>query len=274
MEQLLKIYVMVDFSDYTESTLKMVKTWVAGKKAEIKVLHQLDFHLPTLANHDLRLKLLYDHKRKLLNQWLKLNKEIFGSSDAVSLEILEEPILEYLKKIDEDAMIFMGLKGGGILKQIFLGSMVSEVIERLNHITVAVPKTFKKEDAFDKLVVTAHPKFGFNEEVFGRLMTCLPTSVRSIHWVSIAREGDDEDTLYDYLRMLSIMHTLDLKNEISVFIGADVFSKVKSFFNENGNQMLLIQKGGRTFQDKIFRKFLVNELVFDGSIPLIVLPLK
>ncbi|MGY6741463.1 MAG: universal stress protein [Cecembia sp.] len=274
MEQLLKIYVMVDFSDYTESTLKMVKDWVAGKNAEIKVLHQLDFHLPTLANHDLRLKLLYDHKRELLNRWFKLSEEIFGSSDAVSFEILEVPILEYLKKTDQDAMIFMGLKGGGILKQIFLGSMVSEVIERLNHTTIAVPKTLKKQVAFDKLVVTAHPKFGFNEEAFGRLMRCLPSSVRSIHWVGIAREGDDEDALYDYLRMLSIMHAHDLNTEISVFIGAEVFSKVKSFFIENGNQVLLIQKGGRTFQDKIFRKFLVNDLVFDGSIPLIVLPLK
>ena len=269
----MKIYVMVDFSDYTESTLKMVKDWVDGKNAEIKVLHQLDFHLPTLANHDLRLKLLYDHKRELLNQWFRLREEIFGSSDAVSFEILEEPILEYLKKTDQDAMIFMGLKGGGILKQIFLGSMVSEVIERLNHITVAVPSTFKNQK-FEKLVVTAHPKFGFNEKAFGKLMNLLPESVQAINWISIAREGDDEGTLYDYLSLLSGKYSHHLEIKINVFCGGEVFSKVKTYFTESANQVLVIQKGGRTFQDKIFRKFLVNELVFDGSVPLIVLPLQ
>lgn len=271
MEQLLKIYVLVDFSDYTESALQMVKAWGAGKKAEIKALHQLDFHLPTLANHDLRLKLKYDHKRELLNHWFRLSEEIYGFSDAVSFEILEEPVLEYLKKTDKDAMIFMGLKGGGIMKQIFLGSMVSEVIERLNHITVAVPKTFK-DQKFEKLVVTAHPKFGFNEKAFGKLINLLPESVQAIEWISIAREGDDESTLYDYLGLLSGKFSPHREVKISVFCGGNVFFKVKTYFSESANQVLVIQKGGRTFQDKVFRKFLVNDLVYDGSIPLIVLP--
>jgi hypothetical protein len=265
-------FALIDFSEYSEATLYMMKAWASKQNVDIKILHQLDFHLPTLTNQELRLKLEYDHKRVLLNQWFKLSDEIFGSSASIPFEILEESMLDYLKKIDQEAMIFMGLKGGGLLKQIFLGSMVSEVIERLNHITVAVPKTFKGHK-FEKLVVSAHPKFGINEKAFDKLLETLPDSVLTIEWVSIAREGEDEGTLYDYLSLLSGKYSLNLERRISVFSGGDVFSKVKTYFNENGDQVLVIQKGGRTFQDKIFRKFLVNELVFDGSIPLIVLPI-
>lgn len=268
----MKAFGLIDFSEYSESTLHMMKAWIPNQYVETKILHQLDFHFPSLANHDLRLKLLYDHKRELLNRWFKLSEEIFGSSYDIPFEILEEPIINYLKKNDEDSLIFMGLKGGGILKQIFLGSMVSEVIERLNYITVAVSRTFK-DQKFEKLVVTAHPKFGFNEKAFGKLINLLPKSVQAIEWISIAREGEDESTLYDYLAQLSGKYSHHLEVKISVFCGENVFFKVKTYFSESANQVLVIQKGGRTFQDKIFRKFLVNDLVFDGSTPLIVLPL-
>ena len=272
MEKRSKVYVLIDFSDYTESTLRLVKAWVNRREVEIKVLHELDLHLPTMANHELRLKLAYDRKRELVNRWYKLSEEIFSSADALSFELLESPVLDYLKDIDQESLIFMGLKGGGILKQIFLGSMVSQVIESLNQITIAVPRTFSKDD-FDTLVVTAHPKFGFNETAFRQLTAFLPSAVKCIHWISIARAGDDEESLYDYLKLLSANQGHGLETKISVFMGEDVFSKVKNFLIGNGHQMLLIQKGGRTFQDRIFRKFLVNDLVFDGSIPLIVLPL-
>lgn len=36
--------------------------------------------------------------------------------------------------------------------------------------------------------------------------------------------------------------------------------------------MLVVQKGSRLLTDQLFRQFLINELVYEGQTPLIVLP--
>ncbi|NHW58665.1 universal stress protein, partial [Escherichia coli] len=47
---------------------------------------------------------------------------------------------------------------------------------------------------------------------------------------------------------------------------------IKKVINNNETEILVLQKGNRFVTDHIFRKFLVNELVYVGDIPLVVLP--
>lgn len=272
MSEKKRFFVLIDFSEYSESVLQLVNIWLEREDFEVRVLHQLDFQLPTLANHEIRLKMIYDHKREVLNSWYNLEAKIFGKSNCNTFEIVEEPLIKYLERYKENSCyIMMGLKGTGLFKKIFIGSMVSQVLESLNHTVIAVPKKYTSFH-FSKLVVTAHPDFDLNLSSLRELITTLPSSVQSVQWVSIAREGDNAEDLYDFLQAISKKMTCNLEIETAVFSGNDVFDKVKTHLSSGEDQFLVIQKGGRTFSDKLFRKFLVNDLVHDGSIPLIILP--
>lgn len=269
-----KIIVLADFSDYTKKVLQVAKQWASSSGLEIKVFNELDFQVPTLAGNELRLKMKYGQIHEINRTWLDLKKTIFGEQTKVDFEIIEVPLIEFLKKEKqyESSLILMGLKGGGLLKKVFLGSLVTEVIERLNHVTMAIPKNIQNFEP-NKIIISVHPKYEFNLNALEHLLSFLPRTVTTLQWISIAMEKDNVDYLNDYLDALTQKIKTGLKIETAVFSGEDVLQQVKSFITDNNKEILVIQRGSRTFKDKLFRKFLVNDLVYDGSVPLIVLPL-
>lgn len=268
-----KILVLVDFSEYTKKILQVAKRWADSAGLTIQVFHELDFIVPTLVNNDLRLKMKYGQIHEINRTWFGLKKLIFDEEDQVSFQIIEEPVIGFLEKENllDSSLILMGLKGGGVFKKIFIGSKVSEIIEKTNNITAAFPKTIQDFEP-KKIIVIVHPKFDFNLQALENLVDCLPKTVSTIQWISIAQAKDNVEDLNDYLDAISKKFITGLKVEMSVFSGEDLFLEVKSLITNNNKQILVIQKGSRNFKDKFFRKFLVNELVFDGSVPLIVLP--
>lgn len=268
------LLVLVDFSEYTKKVLQVAKYWADGTGLEIKVFNELDFQVPTLAGNDLRLKMKYGQIHEINRTWLDLKKTMFGEQAKVDFEIIEVPMIEFLKKEKqyESSLILMGLKGGGLLKKVFLGSLVTEVIERLNHVTMAIPKNIQIFQP-NKIIISVHPKYEINLAALEHLLSILPRTVTNFQWISIAMEMDNLDDLNDYLDALTEKIKTDLIIETAVFSGEDVLQQVKSFIKDNNKEILVIQRGSRTFKDKLFRKFLVNELVYDGSVPLIVLPL-
>jgi hypothetical protein len=57
-----------------------------------------------------------------------------------------------------------------------------------------------------------------------------------------------------------------------IYEGNNPFNDIKKVINNNNGQMLIVQKGSRLLTDHFFRKFLINELVYEGQTPLVVLP--
>jgi hypothetical protein len=269
-----KLYVLLDFSVYSKSELQLAKKWTDWYGLEIVVLHEMEMPLPTIASYEQRLKILYDQKREVSKLWFPLVEEVFGDSQLLKFEILDEPLITYLKKnigSSGEDLIMMGLKGSGKLKQIFIGSMVNMVVEQLNQITIAVPKNLGDFEP-NQLLVSVHPKFDFNDEAFKKLMEVIPKSIQSILFMSVANEEDDKEEIRNFLTHISSRIYMDLQLKTIIFSGSDAFSEIKNHFTGRNDFILVLQKGSRSFTDKMFRKFLVNELVYDGSIPLIILP--
>lgn len=58
----------------------------------------------------------------------------------------------------------------------------------------------------------------------------------------------------------------------AIYEGEDHFDDIKKTINNNIEELLIVQKGSRMLTDQLFRKFVVNELVYEGKTPLIILP--
>ncbi|MNE57231.1 hypothetical protein D3C80_1521830 [compost metagenome] len=60
--------------------------------------------------------------------------------------------------------------------------------------------------------------------------------------------------------------------DFAIYEGNNPFDDIKKIINNKNDEMLIVQKGSRHLTDQLFRKFLINELVYEGQTPLIVLP--
>jgi hypothetical protein len=267
-----KIYVLLDFSNYSIIEVKLAKKWADWHDIEVEVIHQLIPQIPSMADPDMRQKLVYDQKRDVSRIWFALQEEVFGTESVFKFEITTEPLTEYLKEILEpEDMIMMGLKGTGKLKQIFLGSQVQSIVDKLNQITIAVPKSLENFEPTN-LVVSVHPKFPLNQNAFNLFIQKRPKSIQTVTFLTIATSQDIPEDLETFLLNLSKIMLADLSVETMLFSGSDVFTEIKNHFQEKHDYFLLLQQGSRDFSDLLFRKFLINELVFDGSIPMVILP--
>jgi nucleotide-binding universal stress UspA family protein len=268
------IFVPVDFSPYTAQQLWLAKNWALWLHADISVVHQMDDPIPSLASNTVRLQIHYENKRRVTQDWFKLQEKIFDKNDFVKFDTINENLIQYLNEKTqflEGSIIIMGLKGAGRLKQIFLGSMVTEVVEKLNLTVIAAPKNNLNMTP-KRLVISAHPKYPFNVKSLKILLGKIEGLVEVINLITFSEENDDILSIQVYLDELKS----EIKTEVQIFSRIFTGDKFKNqAFDEleaRENTYLILQKGGRAFKDKIFRKFMINELVYRASIPLIILP--
>ena len=195
------IFVPIDFSAYTAQQLMIAKNWASWLQAELWVVHQMEDPIPTLADKSMRLQLHYENKRAISQEWFKLQDAIFDGNDKVRFEPTSQNLIQFLEENAQNTsenIIIMGLKGKGKLEQIFLGSKVTEVVEKLNHTVIAVPKT-ELEITPQKLFVIAHPKYPFKLTLLKRFVEKIERLVEEIHFITFVEENDNVLDLENYL---------------------------------------------------------------------------
>ena len=75
-----------------------------------------------------------------------------------------------------------------------------------------------------------------------------------------------------YLTDLTLFFADRFDTTFAIYEGSNPFSDIKKVINNKIDEILIVQKGSRLLTDQLFRKFLINELVYEGQTPLIILP--
>lgn len=270
----MKIYALLDFSDYSNTQLKLANQWCINFDYELVIVHEVFLMVPSLGSPEVRLKIEYDQKRGVLNQLETLRQSYVDPSVKVSFEITAEPLIKYLSEgvqIQQGDLIVMGIKGTGKLKQIFLGSTATRVIEELNQITVALPIQLEL-NLPKKLIVAVHHKTHINEEVLNILLQKIKYDSIELEFVSIITEGEQISDADRYLNELKNRYSEHYTCRINLFAGNDALNDLKNFVLPQNGSFLVLQKGSRSLADRVFRRFMINEMVYDASTPLIILP--
>ncbi|MEX0769657.1 MAG: hypothetical protein WD035_02935, partial [Balneolaceae bacterium] len=94
-------------------------------------------------------------------------------------------------------------------------------------------------------------------------------SLKHIDFVSIDQSGDEED---QHIKEYSNKFNGSIATSYKIFKSKNVFEEFKSYTAQKENSFLVLQKGGRSFKDVMLKRFFINRIIHDGSIPLIVLP--
>lgn len=270
----MKIYVLIDFSDYSNTQLKLANQWCLKFGYDMVLVHEVVLMIPSLVSPDVRLKIEYDQKNVVLNQFEKLRQSYVDSTVKVSFEITAEPLIKHLSEriqIEKEDLILIGIKGTGKLKQLFLGSTVTRVLEELNQITLALPIHLDLNIP-QKLIVAVHYKTPINDEAMNTLLGKIKNGLFELEFISIITENEQFSNTDKYLKELKNRYADIFPCSINIFSGNDALNDLKNFVLPQIGAFLVLQKGSRSLVDRVFRRFMVNDIVYDASIPLIILP--
>ena len=270
-----RLIVLLDFSPQTETILKLVKQWSGIINTEILLIHQVTYAVPALADSKSRLKIIRFEKGKAIAELNKLIVRYFGKKNKkVDYEIFENNLVNSLKyRIGKNYndIVILGTKGAGIFKKYFMGSTALKVIDNLNCLIVTVPP-FYEAHLPQTLTVSVTHKYPLNRNAFNTFLTTVQEFIELVHFISIITPEDNLKKSHEYLLNLSQECQHNIPCAYDSFEGESAFKEIRKFVHENPNTMLVVQKGSRNLTDHLFRKFLINELIHDSSLPLIIIP--
>ena len=267
----MEIIVLVDFSLYTTSLLKVARNWAERFNATLVLVHEVPRLVPAMADNSARFKIIDYEKQEAISRLKTLVKTKIPDHISTDVKVTDLRLPYFLPQLmppDEQTFILLGLKGTGLLKKVFIGSVATEVINELNRITVGIPLKVN-QTVPEHLIIPANPDYYFNDEKLGQLLSCLGSTLKSIDFVSIDRSGEQESRVANYLKALSEKFSDRISTSVKLFESNDAF---KSYTIQKQNSMIVLQKGGDSFRDIVLKRFFINKIVHDGSIPLIVLP--
>jgi len=265
-----RILTLIDFSDHSETLIKFSSEFSRIIDARVVFVHKVSGLSPAMADADIKKQIINIEKEEALDELKALTKKyFFRDGEFLISEKAILTILEELKNEHYFDWIFVGLQGKGLLKKIFIGSTALKVIEDSELLTVAIP--IQKEIFIpQKLIIAVYYKFPINIAQFNILLSNLSEQIKEIEFISIITENDDEDVAIKYLLNLTLMYS-EYHARMNPFKGKDAFSEITDHMAVNAEAFLVVQQGSRSLSENLFRKLLINDLVYSNSIPLIVL---
>jgi nucleotide-binding universal stress UspA family protein len=269
-----RLVVLIDFSPQNEVIVKLAKRWSEIINAEILLIHQVTYAVPALANSESRMKIILYEKGKAVAELNKLIQKHFEKKHSVDYEIFETNLIPTLKNMigkKFQDIVMIGTESSGIFKKYFMGSTALNIIDELNGLTIAVPPDF--ETHFPQtLTIAVTNKYPLNRSAFSNFLGVIKNFIETVHFISIVLPGENVKKAHEYLLNLTHECEHNIPCTYDIFEGESVFEEIKNFVHDNPNTMLVVQKGSRTINDHLFRKFMINDLVHDSSLALIVIP--
>lgn len=269
-----RFIILVDFSPYSENLIRYACDWSRQANAELLLVHQTLVVAPGFIEGEDKQKLVRWANEEAMEKLKTLAQELIPSSVKTSFLVSESHLqltLSGLLAEPYENLIFVGLKGTGLLKKIFLGSVALDVIDHVNNIVVAIPKEI---DSFShqKIFVAAKKEQPLNIVELNRFLSFINKKSASITFFHLARPSEDTKGLEKHLKDLAAVFSDRFNTGIEIYEGRNAFSDIEKVINNKVDEILIVQRGSRLLTDLFFRRFLINRLVYKGQTPLIVLP--
>lgn len=265
-----RLIALIDFSKYTDTVIQFTHAFAELLNAEVVFLHRTPGLVPARASVSVMEQFL-ETERNDAYQRLKDATDVYFTKPP-SILVGHDSLQSRLAALADDDFtnwVFVGLKGTGTLKKLFIGSTAAEIINETSFSTVAIP--LSAEFIVPKeFVISVNPDIPLDVEHLETVLENFSAPGQKISFMSVVKEGEQELACTQYLQEITAaFNTYDASFE--VFRGKNAYQEIQSALEHKDPCFLVVQRGGRALTDLPFKKFLINELVYNGSIPLIIL---
>jgi hypothetical protein len=270
-----RFIVLIDFSPYSAHLLQFAREWSKKADAELLLVHRTFPATPALVEVEIKKEIVSIANREALVKLKNFSSAVLNEQENIKHYVSEENLRTVLPRLLNEPfnnLLFLGLKGTGILKKLFVGSVAVDVIDNIHHLTVLLPKK-PEHYACESILVAVQKDYPLNTVEFDRLLELANHDIQHINFFSITDESSKEfEESEKYLKELKQLYSNRASVSYDLYKGDVIIPTLKEIIAQKKNQFLVVQKGSRMFLDQVFRTFVINQLAYEGETPLIVVP--
>lgn len=269
-----RFIILIDLSEYSNNLIKYACHWGQKANAELLLVHQSIVLAPALSDNESKLEITQHTNEDALQQLKLLAGELIPPTVKVSYWVSETNLQLTLAKLLEDPyhdLIFTGLKKAGFLKKYFVGSVALRIIENIENTIVSLPKE-TSVFSVKKLLVAVTEKYPLNILELNKFLDFMDEKNTSLTFFYLAKPKEDTTQVENRLSELSALFSGRVKTKTAIYEAEAPLTEIQKLITNNEEELLIVQRGTRLLTDHLFRRFLINELVYEAQTPLIVLP--
>ena len=269
-----RFIVLIDFSEYSEHLLRFAHEWGDRVRAEMLLVHSTTTVTPIMTPHESKVGMADHAHRAALKKLKAFAESVLPEGTSFKRLVSEKHPVTLLRPLLQEHyyhLVFLGLKGTGFLKKIFIGSQAVRIIDGIDSLIVAVPRNADccSPDAIHVAVQQSRP---LNVFELNKFLKFAGEKVNEICFFSIITPEDEARSTEKYLKELTGLYAEKRNASYKILKGRSALAGLKSVMSSRKNEFVVVQRGSRMFMQQVFRKYLINELVYEGHTPLIVLP--
>ena len=269
-----RFILLIDFSEYSSHLIQYAQDWSKEADADILLVHETSVVSPALADSETKDQITKNTNADALQKLQALADQYLDQSIRVSFSVSDIPLhfrLPKLLKDPFDNLVFVGIKGTGMLKKLFLGSFALEMIRNTDNIVVAMPNAIDRF-SHEKIFVAVNKKKPLNIQQLDQFLRFIDEKNTHITFFYLAKPNEKTTPLEKHLQELTSAYSDRFKTSYAIYEGQNRLEDIKKVINNQIEEILVVQRGSRYLTDQLFRRFLINELVYEGQTPLVVLP--
>ncbi len=265
-----------DFSDNSVAAVKMANNLRKTLGAKLYVVHVFDLSATfvstvSIAYARLEEAAFKDRQGRLLEFCMEhLGRD--AQTDRVKMLIQENSItsngiLAEADKIDPD-LILVGTKGSSAVRELFLGSTASALIEKSKYPVLSIPPGFKSTVIKTLVYATAFEEADIMaiEKIVG-LAQIINADIKLVH-VSTKDEYAGEEQLQWFRDMLTEKVPLE-KLSFDLKFSDDVVEELHQYLDEVKPQILImLEREGHSLISNLWHRDLVKRMKLEADIPL------
>ena len=269
-----RFIILIDFSEGSSNLLRYAYDCSRNIEAELLLVHQTTVLAPALTDYESKINITLHANKEAYQKLTALADEVLPPNFKVQYSVSESHLLQTLPRLLSPAfndLIFVGIKKAGLLKQMFLGSMALQVIDTTNSSVMALPEEMTKFIP-GKIFIAVSERHPFNILALNNLLDLAGSGIESITFFHLTKANEATLDIQRQLNDLARLFAQRFPTTTAIYEGDHSSENIKEVINNKTEELLIIQRGSRLLTDMWFRKFLINELVYEAQTPLVVLP--
>lgn len=265
-----RFIVLIDFSEGSANLLKYAYEWSAKIGAELLLVHQIVDLIPSMISQEEKNLMLGDLKFQKKEELKQFAANILSENTPVTFLVTENNLIEtlndLLRKSLQETLIFIGLKGTGYFKKILVGSEAAKITEKIYNNIVAVPVEVSMH-AKRKIYVGISDLQHIDIIEFNKFLKFLDESVKEIHFIYISKENEDTFQIEKILADLLDFYKDRFETDYKIWASDDYLGDLREMLKYSSEEILVLQ-----YSTNNFIRNAVKQIIYDGSIPIVVLP--
>lgn len=269
-----RFILLIDFSETSKNLIEYGCDWASQVDGEVLLLHHVTVPIPAFSDENERIELVKKTNDDAEKKLRKIANGIIPPMTRVSYMATEADLQHTLSELlgqSFENLILAGLKKYGFIKKFFLKNTIIHTIENTENILVAIPTTLSDYE-HKSIYVGISDKYQLNLFEFNRLLNFIDKENTRIVFFNLSKPEEDTTEVEKLLKEHAEMFAKHYKTFYEIYISNSPSKNVQKVLSGKSNELLVVQKGERLLSDYLFRKFLINDLIYGAETPLIVLP--